>query len=451
MGTRPIPLLFLLMNIGCSKASPAPKTQVTGRAKPSVEAPSIRAESSPQVEAPKLEPPQDLTPLRLHAFASDGNLHAFRLRETSKVWAIAPGCPSAHITPILKQDEAELTRVGEPQTLELPAGVYSLSFSAPDPSKDSINGQCTAFLQTCTLGASPCPKEAAGFGVLPFDLEPPVIESLGDLNGDLLEDYAVTFSASPSQVGVRVVAQGTSPDCFRTVFDGIGQVVIAKASQKGWRRLNFVELLELAPNAPKRLIDTYGSAWSVTWALDYDRTVGAYCRSPVPVRCEVPDGVQRALGAPGVNPRATLIPQGLCQRTYLALTDAAAPSANRTGLAEKAPREEEQRRAIAQVYALPEVKEACRDSACGHLVEASPEEGCTPDESDRRHCAWSISIRRVQGAKTEFPHLTPLFGFYVTQEGALYVEPIQTGEVVSLEQWRCLLRHGFGSSRCGPN
>lgn len=113
-------------------------------------------------------------------------------------------------------------------------------------------------------------------------------------------------------------------------------------------------------------------------------------------------------------------------------------------------REESLRQGIATIYRLPEVSAYCKANAprCVHLVEASPGKGCTADDNDKRQCAWSISIRTLQGIDTDAPHMTNIVGFYAREDGKLFVEPIETGEVVHLEQWRCLLRHDFDAAAC---
>jgi len=38
--------------------------------------------------------------------------------------------------------------------------------------------------------------------------------------------------------------------------------------------------------------------------------------------------------------------------------------------------------------------------------------------------------------------------FYVRDSGQLFVEPIQTGDVVGLREWRCLQKHGYDPDAC---
>jgi hypothetical protein len=49
------------------------------------------------------------------------------------------------------------------------------------------------------------------------------------------------------------------------------------------------------------------------------------------------------------------------------------------------------------------------------------------------------------------PHLNYFARFYVRNNGQLFVEPIQTGEVVGLREWRCLQRYAYESDACSTN
>lgn len=53
-----------------------------------------------------------------------------------------------------------------------------------------------------------------------------------------------------------------------------------------------------------------------------------------------------------------------------------------------------------------------------------------------------------QGIDTDTPHMTNIVGFYAREDGKLFVEPIETSEVVHLKQWRCLLKHNFEAVLC---
>lgn len=116
-------------------------------------------------------------------------------------------------------------------------------------------------------------------------------------------------------------------------------------------------------------------------------------------------------------------------------------------------REEERRRAVAKVYALPEVRAFCKANAprCGHLIESSPRAGCHFDENDPALCAWNITIHTVQGQGSDFPHMSKFAEFYfysVEDTDHLLVSPIQTGDLVQLDQWRCLLKHEWDVDAC---
>ncbi|WP_437993098.1 hypothetical protein [Sorangium sp. So ce145] len=209
-----------------------------------------------------------------------------------------------------------MTRIEEERTIELPAGVYQLGFSWPDVGAPRDISNCAVFFQARYLAEASCAAKDALFGVLPFDSEAPSVESIGDINADGREDHRVTFSASPTQMGTRVVVSQEPPACVRTVFDGVGHVVPLPESKHGWKRLYFLESEHLATGAPDWLARTHGSTWSVTWHLDYETSSQSYRKSDAPVRCERADGVQRALGDPGPNPRATLIPDTSCRPSY---------------------------------------------------------------------------------------------------------------------------------------
>ena len=79
------------------------------------------------------------------------------------------------------------------------------------------------------------------------------------------------------------------------------------------------------------------------------------------------------------------------------------------------------------------------------MVEDEPAKGCAFDDTDRRTCAWVIAIAHVEPAG---PHLSIFARFYVRNDGRLFVEPIQTGEIVDLGEWRCLQKKGYDSDLC---
>ncbi len=103
--------------------------------------------------------------------------------------------------------------------------------------------------------------------------------------------------------------------------------------------------------------------------------------------------------------------------------------------------------AVEIVYRVPEVKEHCKRNAprCTHLIEERPATNCRPDDSDKTRCAWLVSIRTIQPAG---PHMAKFADFYVDERGHISVAPIQIGEVVSLDTWRCLQRHDFEVTSC---
>ena len=319
MGTTRIFLLVpALLHFSCAPKTLArlPQAPVSRQTSSGALTPVPRATEANPPSAPSGANPQDIVNLQLNSVASTSLLHAFRLRERSQVWMVAPGCRAAGIAPILRQGETEVAKVGEANTVELPSGVYQLSFSLPNAEAAKSAGGCTAFFQVHYLTDLSCTTDAARFGILPFDLETPSVESIGDLNADGRVDYKVTFGASPSQVATHVAISQEPPECVRTVFNGIGHVVALNESKKGWRRLYLLDSQYLGSAAPERVVRTYGSTWSVTWSLDYEPSSQTYRKSSVPVRCERTDGVQRALGDPGANSRATLIPQAECQPQY---------------------------------------------------------------------------------------------------------------------------------------
>lgn len=318
MKTTQAPLLVILLShAGCARNGPSPLPHGSAT-RPPTPAQEISNSSLPASKQPS--PPsaaaQDVVSLQITAVASSPGSHAFRLRERALVWFKAPGCPAAGITPSLRQDSTELTRIAEEHTIELPSGVYRLGFSWPDVDAPKDTSNCTVFFQARYLAEAPCSAKDALFGVLPFDSEAPSVESIGDINADGREDHRVTFSASPTQMGTRVVVSQEPPACVRTVFDGVGHVVPLPESKNGWKRIYFLESEYLATGAPDWLARTYGSTWSVTWYLDYETSSQSYRKSDAPVRCERTDGVQRALGDPGPNARATLIPNTSCRPSY---------------------------------------------------------------------------------------------------------------------------------------
>lgn len=113
-------------------------------------------------------------------------------------------------------------------------------------------------------------------------------------------------------------------------------------------------------------------------------------------------------------------------------------------------RERKRRLAISAIYRLPEVRAFCKLNAprCTTFIESSPAKGCVPEDSDRRQCAWGISIRTLQGLGTDFLHATAFATFYVREDGELFVEPVETGEVVRIWEWRCLRGHNFEMESC---
>jgi hypothetical protein len=122
------------------------------------------------------------------------------------------------------------------------------------------------------------------------------------------------------------------------------------------------------------------------------------------------------------------------------------PEAAQTYTAKEATqRKRDERRAIARVHQLPEVIAYCHEAKGCALVESEPSKGCVPDEAHKRDCAWGIAIAQVASSG---PHLSYLARFYVRNNGQLFVEPIQTGEVVGLREWRCLQQHGYEIDSC---
>jgi hypothetical protein len=324
MGTCHLPLLvLLLLHIGCApqNSERAARTPGPRQATPGAAVNVSRATAATPSTLPTTVSLQDVVDLQVNSVASASVPRAFRLRERAKVWMVAPACPAAGIVPILRQSEREVARIGEATTIELASGVYSLTFAMPSAEVNKRSGSCTAFLQVHFLTDVSCTMEVARFGVLPFDLETPSIESIGDLNADGLADYKVTFSASPSQVATRVTLSQEPPECARTVFEGVGHAVALNESRKGWRRLYFVDTQYLASTAPKWLVRTHGSSWAVTWPLDYEPASRSYLKGPVPIRCERTDGVQRVFGDPVASARAALIPPASCQPKYWEFTN----------------------------------------------------------------------------------------------------------------------------------
>ena len=108
-------------------------------------------------------------------------------------------------------------------------------------------------------------------------------------------------------------------------------------------------------------------------------------------------------------------------------------------------RERQKQRAIALVHQLPEVKAYCREPQGCAIVEDAPARGCVVSDADKRACAWVVAIAHVEPSG---PHLSLFARFYVRDTGQLFVEPIQTGEVVGLHEWRCLQKHGYDVEAC---
>ncbi len=183
---------------------------------------------------------QDVVSLQITAVASSPGSHAFRLRERALVWFKAPGCPATGITPSLRQDSTELARIAEEHTIELPSGVYQLGFSWPDVVLPKTPATVPSSSRRGISRRRHAPAKDALFGIFPFDSEAPSVESIGDINADGREDHRVTFSASPTQMGTRVVVSREPPACVRTVFDGVGHVVPLPESNNGWKRLYFL-------------------------------------------------------------------------------------------------------------------------------------------------------------------------------------------------------------------
>jgi hypothetical protein len=102
--------------------------------------------------------------------------------------------------------------------------------------------------------------------------------------------------------------------------------------------------------------------------------------------------------------------------------------------------------ALHRVYRLPEVADWCaRFVDCAHSFESVPVEGCSPNDVDRRDCAWAIVMSRVE---VTGPHLIKFATFYVRDGGEVFVDSIQTGAVVTLEEWRCLQRNEYEVEYC---
>ena len=108
-------------------------------------------------------------------------------------------------------------------------------------------------------------------------------------------------------------------------------------------------------------------------------------------------------------------------------------------------REAQKRRALALVHQLPEVKAYCQEPSGCTLVEDEPTKNCQPSDDDKRTCAWVIAVAHVEPSG---PHLSFFARFYVRNSGQLFVEPIQTGEVVTVREWRCLQKHSYDSEAC---
>lgn len=109
-------------------------------------------------------------------------------------------------------------------------------------------------------------------------------------------------------------------------------------------------------------------------------------------------------------------------------------------------RERQKRSAVARVYQVTEVARFCKaNTRCTHLIEGTPRAGCTPKDEDRRQCAWNVSIRTVEPSGA---HMGNFAGFYVRNDGTLFVEPVETGSVVTLKEWRCLQKHSFDAAAC---
>jgi len=81
-------------------------------------------------------------------------------------------------------------------------------------------------------------------------------------------------------------------------------------------------------------------------------------------------------------------------------------------------------------------------------VESTPSKGRIADDADKRACAWGIAIAHVEPSG---PHLSYFARFYVRNNRQLFVEPIQTGEVVGQREWRCLQRHGYELDACSSS
>ena len=178
---------------------------------------------------------------------------------------------------------------------------------------------------------------------------------------------------------------------------------------------------------------------------DYRAARAAHC---------TPSGDGRASGHGRIeSPRGALVS---AQSTAPALSEvenpaadeplAATPAAESVNPAEVREQERQKAKALALVTQLSEVKAYCKEQEGCTMVESGPGKGCKPSADDKRACAWGIAVGHVEPSG---PHLSHFARFYVRENGQLFVEPIQTGGLVSVSQWRCLQKRGYDVDACG--